>query len=149
MPNHTHERHQAVVLAAGPSAPRAARDAIESCAGLESLEDIEFTVLLLAAELASNVVRHADLAGEESFELLIDRRDHSIRIETVDSGPGFDPLAVLARNRDPSSTPCPQGIVLLDRLADRWGFRRGRRFRIWFEIDLNPGRRPWQGRQRV
>lgn len=145
MPLHPHELRKTVVIPVLPAAPRQAREAVEAYADLQELEDVGFIARLLAGELASNVLRHAGLTPDETFELRIACDGRLIHVEAIDRGPGFDPLAVLARHS--ASTNGFRGISLVDSLADRWGYRRGHQFRIWFEIDLIPGRRPWNGRE--
>src|SRR5579864_9089867 len=84
------------LLPAAANATRLAREAVGRLPDLSGVPDVRFTAELLTAELTSNVVRHAAMAGSETFELLVECDGWTLRVETVDPGPGFDPLAVLA-----------------------------------------------------
>jgi anti-sigma regulatory factor (Ser/Thr protein kinase) len=100
---------------------------------------------LLTSELVSNSVRHARLTTDEEIALFIDCSDEALFVEVSDCGPGFNPLEHLHLGQ---GEPARHGWMLVNLLADRWGFRRGNRVCcVWFELDLVPGRRSWQGRQ--
>ena len=89
------------------------------------LDDVE----LLVSELATNSVRHA---APRVQALDRGRRVRGLRAAAhVRRGDGFEEPA----------TPDPHphgtggyGLVLLDRLADRWGVNRDGGFCVWFEI---------------
>jgi len=82
------------------------------------------------SELTSNAVRHGLHDVGEDLALRIGLRDDVLRIEVTDEGVGFEP-------------PAPTGLldaggwglVLVDRLADRWGVERSAPTTVWFEID--------------
>ncbi|HXF97860.1 MAG TPA: ATP-binding protein [Gaiellaceae bacterium] len=131
-------------LSASPSAAREARRIVAALPQLVD-PDLAFTAQLLTSELVANSVRHAGLAPGDSIALAVRSDGERIRVEVEDGGPCFDPLAFLVRHR--RSDEGHHGLVLVDALADRWGFRRGERCCVWFEIDLVPGRRPWRGRE--
>ena len=112
----------------GPAAARSARRAV--CHELrgeiadERLSDVE----LLVSELATNCVRHADAS-----ELLVEAAvsEDRVQLRLCDEGDGFEQPA----------TPEPHahgaggyGLVLLDRLSDRWGVHRDGGFCVWFEV---------------
>ncbi len=100
---------------------------------------------LLASELVANALRHGP-GGPVDLDL--DAGRDSIRVEVADNGAGFDPLGHLRRHVE--SEGRHHGLALLNALADRWGFRIGPDgFRMWFELDLVSGRRPWRGREPV
>jgi anti-sigma regulatory factor (Ser/Thr protein kinase) len=129
------------------AAPRLARRGLEQVGELAHYPDLRFTAQLLASELVANTVRHAGLAADQALTLSVECDEETLRVEVVDVGPGFDALEFLAgRHRRGVHH---RGILLVDALADRWGFCRGDGFRVWFEIDLVPGRRPCRGREPV
>src|SRR3954462_4406086 len=76
-------------LAGGPYAVTAARLAL---ADLDSTVDpsTAFDVRLLVSELVTNSVQHASVGAEESIRLHVDMGDESVRVEVMDSGPGFE-----------------------------------------------------------
>lgn len=119
-------------LGGGSLAARRARRAVREQLGGElserQLDDVE----LIVSELATNSVRHAgcDESGEIVMEAAVDHG--CIRVQLCDHGHGFgDEL--------PAATPPEQagghGLVLLDRLSDRWGTQRNGGFCVWFEVE--------------
>jgi PAS domain S-box-containing protein len=85
---------------------------------------------LLVSELASNAVRHGPHDVGAELALRIGLREDVLRVEVADEGVGFDP-------------PAPTGLldaggwglVLVDRVADRWGVEPHAPTTVWFEID--------------
>ena len=123
-------------LTSDPRSVAVARHAVEELAGLAPEERAD--VALLISELVTNSVRHGAEAGDP-----IDVRGYAsaevVRVEVRDTGAGF------ARPRQ----PCPRfdddepggwGLLLVDRLADRWGVARAGGTSVWFEIDRTGGR---------
>jgi anti-sigma regulatory factor (Ser/Thr protein kinase) len=111
----------------GPAAVRSARCAVrerlDGELGTPRLDDVE----LLVSELATNSIRHGG-AGQVSLETAVtaDR----VRLRLCGPGEGFEPS-------EPEPHPDGSGgfgLVLLDRLADRWGVQRNGGFCVWFEI---------------
>ena len=113
-------------------AARCARRAVreELCDALPGrrLADVE----LLVSELATNSVRHAgcDESGELAMEA--DVRPDRVRVRLTDPGPGFD-----AGPAEPPAAGATggYGLVLLERLSDRWGIQRNGGFSVWFEVE--------------
>ncbi len=118
-------------LAGGPDAPSRARHALD---GLDlDGEPLRETLPLLVTELVSNSVRHADADTSSAIELKVSMSPSCARVEVEDRGPGFD-----ARPRQPDLEGGGGfGLLLVDRLADRWGMVMDHPSRVWFEIDLN------------
>jgi anti-sigma regulatory factor (Ser/Thr protein kinase) len=132
-------------LLASPVVVGRVRGIVAALDELADYPDVRFAAQLLASELASNCVLHAGLGDAQSFAFWLECDQETLRVAVTDGGPGLNPLALLAK-RDSSERH--HGLSLLDALADRWGFRhQARRFCIWFEVDLVPGRRPWRGRE--
>jgi anti-sigma regulatory factor (Ser/Thr protein kinase) len=89
-------------------------------------------VLLLVTELVTNAVRHAGVGPDGSLQVELRRWRQRVRVEVADPGPG--PALVPTRSDVPG--PGGWGLVLVDRLAARWGVARGpSRTCVWFEID--------------
>ena len=118
-------------LSAAPEAAAEARRALDDLGG-ELPGGRMRDVRLLVSELVTNAVRHADLAGEDVIELVIELADHRLRVEVHDPGGGFVPSAP---SPDPAR-PSGWGLYLVAELADRWGVDSDDRTRVWFELDL-------------
>ncbi len=110
-----------------PQAPRLARRAVESL-GPAIAPDVKGDVVLLVSELITNSVKYG---GTGDLRLQIEApAPKRLRIEVVDQGSGFEPVA---RSR-PKTEPGGWGLHLVETLADRWGVHEGSTH-VWFEID--------------
>jgi anti-sigma regulatory factor (Ser/Thr protein kinase) len=90
-------------------------------------------VLLLVSELVTNSVRHADLGPEEAIQVEVVCWPQRVRVEVVDPGTEVTPV----RPRLSPDTAGGWGLVLVDRIAARWGVGRGPAFtRVWFELEF-------------
>ena len=129
-------------LPASSQATQLARQAIKDQTPLEGYEDLSFVGQLLTTELVGNALRHSK-HDVETIGLFVECDDEILHVEVEDWGTGFYPLSEVDR----SGPRAHHGLHLLDALADRWGFRRGpSSCRLWFDLDVVPGRRPWRGR---
>ena len=117
-------------LSAAPEAAAEARRALDDLGG-ELPGGRMRDVRLLVSELVTNAVRHADLAGEDVIELVIELADHRLRVEVHDPGGGFVPSAP---SPDPAR-PSGWGLYLVAELADRWGVDSDETTLVWFELD--------------
>ena len=114
-------------------APRTARAVVRRrLAGLLDdgvLADVE----LLVSELATNSVRHglADEASPVRLELEIEPGQR-VHVRWCDHGPGFGEVLDAPRQDGTGG----YGLVLVERLASRWGTEREDGFCVWFELDL-------------
>lgn len=91
---------------------------------------------LLVGELVTNCIRHAALPPEGSIEFTLRASPEMLLVEVADAGRGFATV--------PPARPLPAlgpdalsgfGLVLVDRIATRWGaIRRGGETRVWFEL---------------
>jgi anti-sigma regulatory factor (Ser/Thr protein kinase) len=114
-------------LAGGPTAPARARTALGSLD--PTLADLRDDVHLLVSELVSNSVLHA---AATHVELYATTDPAGVRIEVADPGPGFDE----SDRREPSLTgEGGFGLLIVDKVANRWGTARNGSARVWFEID--------------
>jgi anti-sigma regulatory factor (Ser/Thr protein kinase) len=110
---------------------RTARDAVAAIAHdipREKSDDLR----LLVSELVTNSLRHAALTPEDRIGVRLFFGGGVVRVEILDPGPGFDAPSIPG-----ISSESGWGLVLIDRLSDRWGgINSGDRTCIWFELDL-------------
>ena len=118
-------------LAVGPDAPRHARRLVEIL-GLGPVP--RSVVTLLVSELVTNAVVHSGRPEEAELTITLTREGGFIAVEVWDRGVGFDWQGVAAPDL---SEPGGLGLVLVDRLAERWGIRRELGGAVWF-VYLDP-----------
>jgi anti-sigma regulatory factor (Ser/Thr protein kinase) len=118
-----------------PSVPESVPTARHRLEGLsERLGGSQLEKLrLLVSEVVSNSVRHGDGAGP--IELRITVNTSTVRVEVEDPGPGFRPTAVEV---EPIERHQGWGLLLLERMADRWGVVASGSTLVWFELDRSP-----------
>jgi len=121
-----------VELWANASAPSRARHLFEDVAG--SLPgDIVSRGELLISEAVTNSVRHGSPRSEDSIEVSVDIDPGRVHVEVSDHSVLRTPL------HTPESTQAGGGLglLLIDRLSDRWGVMpRPEGKAVWFELDL-------------
>jgi anti-sigma regulatory factor (Ser/Thr protein kinase) len=93
------------------------------------LEDL----LLVLSELVTNCIVHGP-GHAITVELTLVDAEH-VRGEVCDRGTATPSQRVVDTGED---TPGGFGLMLVDRLASRWGIRPGST-RVWFELDLPGG----------
>jgi PAS domain S-box-containing protein len=112
-----------------PTAVGAARRSLDAIAARLRAPALEMAKLLVS-ELTSNAVRHGPRAVGAHLILRFGIRGETLRVEVVDEGGGFVP---------PPPTGLMDaggwGLVLVERVADRWGVTREQPTTVWFEID--------------
>jgi anti-sigma regulatory factor (Ser/Thr protein kinase) len=115
----------------GPSAPAAARAAVDDVFAGE-LEPAGIAELrLLVSELVTNAVRHGGTRrGGVGMSLRLVGR--CLRVEVFDGGDGFEPPV---RESDPHA-PGGWGLVVVEELVDRWGVDVAGGTRVWFERNV-------------
>jgi anti-sigma regulatory factor (Ser/Thr protein kinase) len=103
------------------------RDEFKDALPRRRLADVE----LIVSELATNSVRHSGCGDADELSLEANVEADRVRVRLFDPGEGFDAHTP----RPPSSGSAGgYGLVLLDRLSDRWGVQRNGRFSVWFEV---------------
>jgi anti-sigma regulatory factor (Ser/Thr protein kinase) len=121
-----------IELPARPQASRLARLALDGwlnrTVGPSRADDVR----LAAVEIVSNAIRHAGLRADETVRLSTAVDDGSVRVEVEQPTPAADVRIVPEPER---AVGGGFGLVLVDRIADRWGAERGPPGRVWFEID--------------
>jgi anti-sigma regulatory factor (Ser/Thr protein kinase) len=110
-----------------PTAPAAARRAVDGLAGTLDAELVP-QVRLLVSELITNSVKYG---GDGPITLKVDvDRARKVRADVIDRGLGFIPVA---RDR-PATEAGGWGLHLVQTLSNRWGVHEGSTH-VWFEID--------------
>jgi anti-sigma regulatory factor (Ser/Thr protein kinase) len=118
-----------------PAAPTAAAQARRALAGAGLVGPAhEPVLLLLVSELVSNSVRHAGLDRDEGIRLRARLEDDRALVEVRDPGSSGklpDKLEPVFGEVEPGGL----GLVLVDKLADRWGVARDADgTAVWFEL---------------
>ena len=109
-------------------APAAARRWIEElAAGLP--RRVRGDVTLLAHELVTNAVEHAD--GDTLWVAAVVSPD-AVRVEVSDEGGVTEPT-VMPQQRFSTGG---RGLIWVDKLSDDWGIDHNRAHYVWFQIDL-------------
>jgi len=116
-------------VAGGPRAPERVRAWLKSAASWLP-EELERNLLLLTCELVNNSVVHGQAGERDVIEIELRATATGVRAEVTDPGPGFAPPG---RER-PIDEPGGWGLVLVERMAERWGVERDGRTRVWFEL---------------
>ena len=114
-------------MTAARCARLAVREELKGALPRRKLADVE----LIVSELATNSVRHSGCGDADELSMEADVEDDRVRVRMSDPGAGFD---VHAPRPASSGTSGGYGLVLLDRLSDRWGVQRDGRFSVWFEV---------------
>lgn len=96
----------------------------------ERLDERQLEALrLLVSEVVSNSVRHGDGVGPIELRIAIERS--SVRVEVEDPGTGFRP----APETGLVDGAHGWGLLLVERMADRWGVVASDTTLVWFELD--------------
>lgn len=121
-----------------PLRPESASTARHSIDGLQERLDTDLLddLRLLVTELVTNAIRHARPSDEPWLRLNVALRHSAIRVEVIDHGPGFVPIAEEPGLEETSG----RGLFLVEQLADRWGVGVDGSTRVWFEIDRSRSR---------
>ncbi len=114
----------------GIDAGSAAREAVRACDGAVPA-DVREDILLLVTELMTNAVLHAGVGPDQSLQVELTSWPRRLRVEVTHTGNGFRYERV-----DPSPvTAGGWGLVLVDRIAERWGIDNGTDSTcVWFEL---------------
>jgi PAS domain S-box-containing protein len=116
-------------LPSEPAAAGASRRTLDAIGARLSAPALE-SAKLLVSELTSNAIRHGPRRADAHITLRVGLRGDALHVEVADEGGGFDP-------------PAPTGLldaggwglVLVDRVADRWGVTVDPATTVWFELD--------------
>jgi anti-sigma regulatory factor (Ser/Thr protein kinase) len=89
---------------------------------------------LLASELVTNSVRHAGLRPDDLIRVTADWSGTRLKV-AVRAGRGVLPAPVSGSIRPAPGAESGWGLLLVDRLASRWGTAAGG---YWFELRAGP-----------
>jgi anti-sigma regulatory factor (Ser/Thr protein kinase) len=110
-----------------PAEARGLLDRLEGRVDPKLLDDAR----LLVSELVTNSVRHAGLTPRDEIGLSVEDTGAGIRVAVSDPGPGFRPEGARPAPTEESGW----GLMLVDRIADRWGVHGPGDTLVWFEIE--------------
>jgi anti-anti-sigma factor len=121
-----------------PQAPGRAR-AVADDATADLPATLRDTTLLLTSEVVTNAVRHGCSGPGDLVHLAIARHGGALRVEVRDPGTGLPGVMSGDAEDDDSLRESGWGLVMVERLASRWGIERDPST-VWFELDLDaPG----------
>jgi anti-sigma regulatory factor (Ser/Thr protein kinase) len=117
------------------TAPGAARSAIDELNGHidPALKD---DVRLLVSEVVTNSVIHAQPHTPGEVALDVWASEEVVRVAITDRGPGF-----VATELPPGGEGSGWGLMMVDRLAHRWGVELDDGTEVWFEFRQGSGGR--------
>ena len=122
---------RSIRLPRGPEAPADARHAImdwfDGILDRRAIEDVK----LLVSELVTNAVRHPRREGH--IDLSVELGRARVRVEVADPGEGFTQPRV---GEPPPDALGGRGLLIVDRVASRWGVTPGQPTRVWFELSV-------------
>lgn len=124
---HVEEHHE---LPAVPESVAAARSIVRRIGDVLP-QHVREDAALLVSELMSNTVRH----GGDTALLTATLRGGRLRVAVHDRGAG---LPMMNDREHDVSTPSGRGLLIVDRIAHRWGVERdeiGPGKTVWFQLD--------------
>lgn len=129
-PSPTAEIHRelAISTVAPARARSVAADLLAPSLGAGQLAD----VALMLSELVTNAIRHPPMDATATVGLYLAVTPQCVRAEICDAGGGFAAGPISAPH---ASEPGGRGLLIVDRLATRWGAGADDRHSVWFELD--------------
>jgi anti-sigma regulatory factor (Ser/Thr protein kinase) len=87
---------------------------------------------LMVSEVVTNAVKHGSPEADGNIGLRIEGDQDALRVVVTDGGHdfAFDPGSIEDSDRNEHF-----GLLLVDRLADRWGLSLDGKKAIWLEVD--------------
>ncbi len=116
-------------LNAAPTAPAEARRSLVPLDRImppDRLDDLR----VMVSELVTNSVVHSGLGRGEPIVLLVKVLPGRVRVEVADAGRRFPDTSKPFRENH------GRGLMIIDRLADRWGTERSSETKVWAELPL-------------
>jgi anti-sigma regulatory factor (Ser/Thr protein kinase) len=91
--------------------------------------------VLMVSEVVGNAVRHGQAEADGRIGLRLDSEGDVVRAAVTDAAP-FE--FIFARNTFDRDNFNHLGLLMVDLLADRWGFSLDAKKAVWFEVDMDP-----------
>jgi anti-sigma regulatory factor (Ser/Thr protein kinase) len=114
-------------IPASPVAPRLARRTVAEFLGTQVSRRFAEDASLLTSELVSNSVIHAGMSETDLIRLDLDLDLDRLRVTVSDAEGPFAST--------PTRVTGGWGLVLVERVSDRWGVRSDPPNSVWFELD--------------
>jgi anti-sigma regulatory factor (Ser/Thr protein kinase) len=118
-------------LPIGPAAPATARAALTRWLDGTVPGEVLENTRLLASELVTNSLGHADLSADSSLRLAVQLSSDALRVEVRDPGT----RGKIAPRPPDHVRGGGFGLNLVELLSTRWGVNRTGGTRVWFEMD--------------
>lgn len=117
-------------ISGGTHAPSVARQVVERL-GTELDASRLQEVQLLVTELVTNSVRHAGVGRDTTVTVSLELTRSTLHVAVSNPGAAF---RAPAPPPDAEVAEGGRGLLLVDRLADRWGIEDVHEARVWFEV---------------
>ena len=118
-------------------APAVARGVIGRLGDLAP-DEVQDMARLVVSELVTNIYRHAGLPPGDPIEVRIVLLQDTLRVEVAQRGSSFEAKV----RKPPSDSLYGRGLLILDRVAHRWGTVPNGGLRVWAELALPAS---WRG----
>jgi len=119
------------VPAAAATARREITRRLSAWVAVNALEDVR----LLLSELVTNALRHGKVTPEDEIGVRAEVADGTVRIEVHDPGRNGE-----VERRRPGARGGGYGLLLVDRLTNRWGVDRQDGTTVWAELPAGAAR---------
>ena len=120
-----------------PAAGARARRSLEALRAY--LDRRSFQALqLLVTELVNNSLKHSGRPEGDPIDLTVELAERKVRATVVDRGTEDRAIEPASAGHGESGW----GLMLVDRLADDWGYSSEGPTTVWFELSTRPGTRP-------
>jgi anti-sigma regulatory factor (Ser/Thr protein kinase) len=98
----------------------------------DRLSDMQLDDLaLMVSEVVTNAVRHGSPDADGNIGLCLEGDENALRVVVTDGGEDFASDAGSVEDARNGHF----GLLLVDKLADRWGHSLGGQKAIWLEVD--------------
>ena len=117
-------------LPTDPRAATAARRGLGALAGFIEAGELD-VIELLTSEVVTNSIKHSGASSEMFINIDVSAVPERVHVSVKDSGPGFD---AHIDDSEPSERVGRWGLLLVDRLSERWGVDTSGFTTVWFDV---------------